>query len=200
MRTCFSTGNAAVLLFVCAGLAGCGAGAAAQPTATATGTPTLSPTATVRRRATEIYVKNPPTKTPYATKALAPTRQPAKTCGSFRDGSWASKEHILQSWMTTPWSIVWFKTAGCEIYELQIFADPATGKEFGATFSDLHEPIRDGEFSFTLSNPDGPGSVSVYGKFTTDTQCQGFMMFSEGFQVGDYVLPSKVTIGYTAEG
>jgi hypothetical protein len=191
-----TTRNAAILLLVCAGAAGCGAGAAPPPTETATAADT--PTATHRGGVTEIYVKNPPTPTRRRTRTPVPTTPPANTCSYYRHGSWASEEHVLQSWMTTPWSMLYFKADNCEIFEMQIFAYPAKGKAFAGTFLDLHQPIDDREFSFTLANPDGPGSISVYGKFTTYAQCQGFIMFSEGFLVEGYVLPAPVTFGFTA--
>jgi hypothetical protein len=59
----------------------------------------------------------------------------------------------------------------------------------------------DNEYSFSVSfdNPNGPGAFSVYGKFSSEDRCLGFIMFSKGFTTGSHILPENVTITFHAK-
>jgi hypothetical protein len=185
----------AAVLFSAVCLQGCGAPATPPPEPTATDTAAVSPTATHKGGVTVIYVENPPTKTRLPTRN--PTHTPIPPCG-IAEGWWESEEHAYMAWMTTPWPMLAFHVEGCGVWEFQIEVYAAHGKEFGGNFETQKGSIENKSFSVSFENPNGAGTFSIYGKFESKDLCQGFIMFSKGFQLEDYFLPDVETIAWNA--
>lgn len=198
MKTLHLLQNVAVGFFAITGLQGCTTPAAPPPSPTGSATATLAITATWTKKNT---VTQFPTFTRQATKTRAPTHPPTATkvpaCG-IAEGWWASQETVLMAWMTTPWSMITFEVGGCGVWKFDIEVFPTDGKEFGGNFDTQKGTIENKSFSVSFDNPDGAGVFSVYGKFVSKDLCQGFIMFSKGFQLGEYYLPDVVTIVWNA--
>jgi len=169
-------------------------------------TATVAPTDTwAGGGVTVIYVPNPPTKTKLPSRMNTPrktaTPQTPNTPKPFCpvvEGWWDSEEHVYMAWMTTPWPLIAFHVNNCRVAEFQIQVFPIDLKGFSANFTTALGKIQDRKFSVSFDNPDGAGSLTVYGEFSTASDCRGFIMFSEGFQIEDVFLSEVVTVPWTA--
>jgi hypothetical protein len=185
---------AAIVFIAGVCLQGCAVPATATPAAatTAADTSTSMPTVTSTIIPTS-------TRMPTATHAPAPTNTHAPTSAcNIVDSEWGSEEVVETTWTTTPFPMVQFHVGNCHISRFTLVTYPAKGKLFETEFLTNSGEIRNGLYSESFDNPDGPGALSIFGKFTTHERFQGSLMFSKGFQVGEYILPDTVTIPFNA--
>jgi hypothetical protein len=167
----------------------------ATATALATSTHTSTATATLL-----------PTRSPIPTQSLKPTfslRPTDRPC-EIPNGIWKSDETDIVWPMIYPMPTVFFKIQFCMLRELEIYVNVNNNMGFSYIDTEVNSMLQFGSdkqpfFSLSFDNPDGPGSVSVYGKFTPPDKCLGFIMFSDGFSSGGDPLTEPVTIAYHAK-
>jgi hypothetical protein len=187
-------------ILACAGLQGCGG--SPEPSPDPSGTPTAADTATATHHGgvTVIVVKNPTRRQTRARPpSPSPTRKPTGECGPIVDGWWASGETVMTTWTTTPFPMVQFHVAGCDVLEFILVVYPAKAHLFEGDLVTRNAAIRDGSFSVSFDNPGGAGALSIFGDFPTGVTFRGSLMFSAGFQIGEYFLPETATIPFQAE-
>jgi hypothetical protein len=167
--------------------------AAATIVATSTHTATFSATLLPTHSSTTA-------QSPELTQSLNPTNRPCE----IPNGIWESDE-IDTVWpMIYPMPIIYLKIQFCMIRELDVYVNVRDGMGFIYTDAEVNSFLQFGSdkkpfFSLSFSNPDGPGSFSVYGKITPPDKCLGFIMFSKGFSLGGDPLPESVTIAFHAK-
>jgi hypothetical protein len=197
--------TAAILGLACFGLQGCTAAATPTPTAALLPSATVTAAATSTRTTTAAATLLP---TPSATAAQSPkpidSPHPTNRPCEIPNGIWESDEVDTVWPMIYPMPIVYFKIQFCMIRELQVFVNVQKDIGFSYIDAEVNSMMEFGSdknpfFSLSFDNPDGPGSVSVYGKFTSPDQCLGFIMFSKGFSLGGDPLVDPVTITYHAK-
>ena len=168
------------------------ASAAEYEPATATATRTIAalPTSTSTRTRLPTLARTPP---PSATP------KPTSACGGIASGWWASDEVVETSWTTTPFPMVQFHVLDCSVSEFTLVVYPSHGHLFEADLTAYNGAIRDSSFSVSFDNPGGAGALSICGDFPSNRTFQGYLMFSSGFQIGDFYLPETATIPFHAE-
>jgi hypothetical protein len=201
MNTNSSLRSVAIILFAAVCLPGCTLPATPAPTST----PTAAFTATVSPTALKggVTVINNPTSTRRPKIASSPikTRTQSRTVGScgITNSEWGSEEVVETTWTTTPFPMVQFHVGNCQVSRFTLVVYPAKGHLFEAELTTTHGLIQpDGSISVSFDNPDGAGALSIAGNFTSPDFFQGFLMFSEGFQIGDYPLPNVVKVPFSA--
>jgi hypothetical protein len=187
------------------GLEACGTVATPAPIATpmtnATATALATSTHTSTATATLLPVYSPtPTQSLKPTFSPRPTNRPCQ----IPNGIWTSDETDIVWPMIYPMPTVFFKIQFCMLRELEIYVNVKNDMGFSYTDTEVNSWLQFGSdkqpfFSLSFDNPDGPGSVSVYGKFTSPDQCLGSIMFSNGFSSGGDPLAEPVTIAYHAK-
>jgi hypothetical protein len=170
-----------------------------MPKATATIVATSTHTATFS--ATLLPTHSTTTaQSPELTQLLQPTNRPCE----IPNGIWESDE-IDTVWpMIYPIPNIYLKIQFCMLRELDVYVHVRDGMEFIYTDTEVNSFLQFGSdnnpfFSLSFSNPDGPGSFSVYGKITPPDKCLGFVMFSKGFSLGGDPLTESVTITFHAK-